>query len=54
MAPTVDGVVHDTKVVYEWLLKQVQPKRILIWGHSLGTGVTVSPKTKYKWRLSNK
>lgn len=41
VSPTVDGVVKDTQIVYEWLRKQVHPKRILIWGHSLGTGVTV-------------
>lgn len=38
--PTASGIVSDTEHVYRWLIDQnVSPKKILIWGHSLGTGV---------------
>ncbi|KAG8199583.1 hypothetical protein JTE90_009420 [Oedothorax gibbosus] len=41
--PTENGLVQDTNRVYDWLRKQhVDPSRILVWGHSLGTGVGVA------------
>lgn len=43
VSPTEPGLVEDTQRVYEWLLKHdVNPSRIFIWGHSLGTGVGVA------------
>ncbi|KAF7492420.1 Lysophosphatidylserine lipase ABHD12 [Sarcoptes scabiei] len=40
--PTAQGLVNDTRFIYEWLLNQnVKPKRILLWGHSLGTAVVL-------------
>lgn len=42
VSPTEAGIVEDTNHVYEWLLKRVHPSRILVWGHSLGTGVGVA------------
>lgn len=41
IVPTLPGMVHDSKAVYEWLLKQVNGDRdrIIIWGHSLGTAI---------------
>lgn len=40
--PSVEGVVNDTRVVYNWVLSSgVPPERILLWGHSLGTSVLV-------------
>ncbi|XP_022238609.1 monoacylglycerol lipase ABHD12-like [Limulus polyphemus] len=39
--PTIAGVVQDAKVMYNWLKKRVDKSRIFIWGHSLGTGVTI-------------
>jgi len=40
--PTPSGVTSDAKSVYYWLIRQknVDKKRIIIWGHSLGTAVT--------------
>lgn len=41
VAPSATGLISDAKHVYRWLLDQgVPPKRVLIWGHSLGTAVT--------------
>ena len=37
--PTVDGLVHDALAMYKWVREKVPAKRIVIWGHSLGTGV---------------
>lgn len=37
--PSVDGLVHDALAMYRWLRQRVPAKRIIIWGHSLGTGV---------------
>lgn len=41
IVPTLPGMVHDSKTVYEWLLNQVNGDRdrIIIWGHSLGTAI---------------
>lgn len=40
--PHSEGLVNDTNAVYNWLLQNgVSPKRILLWGHSLGTAVAV-------------
>lgn len=42
VSPSEPGLVEDTHHVYEWLLQRVNPSRIFIWGHSLGTGVGVA------------
>uniref|UniRef100_T1E1Q2 Putative monoacylglycerol lipase n=1 Tax=Cupiennius salei TaxID=6928 RepID=T1E1Q2_CUPSA len=42
VSPSESGLVEDTQHVYEWLLKHVNPSRIFVWGHSLGTGVGVA------------
>ncbi|XP_015918388.2 lysophosphatidylserine lipase ABHD12 [Parasteatoda tepidariorum] len=39
VSPTEAGLVEDTTVVYDWLLKRVKSSNIFVWGHSLGTGV---------------
>ncbi|OQR72541.1 monoacylglycerol lipase ABHD12 isoform 1 [Tropilaelaps mercedesae] len=38
--PTVDGLVHDAMAVYRRIRETVPNKRIIVWGHSLGTGVS--------------
>jgi len=41
MVPNETGVVSDARAVFQWLLKEVGSScRILVWGHSLGTGVS--------------
>ncbi|XP_064478878.1 lysophosphatidylserine lipase ABHD12-like [Ornithodoros turicata] len=39
--PTALGIVDDAEAAYRWLRKSVPSGRIIIWGHSLGTGVSV-------------
>lgn len=40
-SPTEKGIVTDARTVYDHLKKILNPsKEILIWGHSMGTGVT--------------
>lgn len=39
--PTKDGVVQDSLAVYNWVKRKVPRSRIIVWGHSLGTGVVV-------------
>lgn len=39
--PTALGIVDDAEAAYRWLLKTVTSRRIVVWGHSLGTGVAV-------------
>uniref|UniRef100_T1IIE7 AB hydrolase-1 domain-containing protein n=1 Tax=Strigamia maritima TaxID=126957 RepID=T1IIE7_STRMM len=40
VSPTEDGVVSDAKFMYQWLRARIPAESILIWGHSLGTGVS--------------
>ena len=39
--PNETGVVTDARAVYEWLVEAVNgdTSRIIVWGHSLGTGI---------------
>lgn len=47
-SPTIPRVVEDSDAVYRWLLEKVQPKsRVILWGHSLGSGVAVQLAHKY-------
>ncbi len=40
--PTSEGTVTDASTVYRWILQQgATPDRVLLWGHSLGSGVVV-------------
>lgn len=43
IGPSTDGLSLDARFIYEWLLiqKNVSKDRIIIWGHSLGTGVAI-------------
>ncbi|XP_022657220.1 monoacylglycerol lipase ABHD12-like [Varroa jacobsoni] len=38
--PTVAGLVHDAMAAYRKIRETVPNKRIIVWGHSLGTGVS--------------
>lgn len=40
LTPTETGVVSDSRFVYKWIRRYVPASRIVVWGHSLGTGVT--------------
>lgn len=41
--PSVRGVEKDALYMYRWLIKdrKVDPQRVVVWGHSLGTAITV-------------
>lgn len=39
--PSRDGVLRDSMAMYEWVRRKVPASRIVVWGHSLGTGVAV-------------
>jgi hypothetical protein len=39
--PTEDGLHRDALAAYEFAAARYQPRRIVLWGHSLGTGVAV-------------
>jgi len=40
-SPTEDGLHRDADAAYALAVAQVPPERIVVWGHSLGTGVAV-------------
>lgn len=45
--PSVGGTVNDTAAIFEWILQRgVPPKKILLWGHSLGTSIVVQVLAK--------
>ncbi|CAI4222857.1 unnamed protein product [Auanema sp. JU1783] len=48
-SPTEDGIVADTRTVYEYALKHIGSNTLIIWGHSMGTGVS----TRLVQQLSN-
>ncbi|XP_076305621.1 lysophosphatidylserine lipase ABHD12-like isoform X2 [Tachypleus tridentatus] len=39
--PTASGVVNDSRTVYSWIRHHVAKKRVIIWGHSLGTAIAL-------------
>lgn len=41
--PSASGLATDARFMYDWLLNQanVNKDRVIVWGHSLGTGVAV-------------
>lgn len=41
VTPTAEGIVSDAQAAYRWLRAAAPNKKILVWGHSLGTGVSV-------------
>lgn len=53
--PSVAGLTDDIDTVHRWVLDHnVQPHRILIWGHSLGSGVTLRHLNRLESRLNPK
>ncbi|KAF0297448.1 Monoacylglycerol lipase ABHD12 [Amphibalanus amphitrite] len=38
--PSETGVVSDSRFMYKWLRQRAGRSPIIVWGHSLGTGVT--------------
>ncbi|CAJ0939961.1 unnamed protein product, partial [Mesorhabditis belari] len=38
--PTEEGLVADSRLVFEYLRKKVGKNLLIIWGHSMGTGVS--------------
>jgi fermentation-respiration switch protein FrsA (DUF1100 family) len=46
--PSEPGMYEDAEAAWQWLLAQgVPPERILIWGHSLGSGPAVKLATEH-------
>ncbi|CAN8004688.1 unnamed protein product [Ixodes hexagonus] len=42
VAPTAESIVTDAEAVYRWVREIAPPnKKVVLWGHSLGTGVSV-------------
>lgn len=39
VAPNETGVVTDARAVYDWVLARSGNSKVIVWGHSLGTGV---------------
>ncbi len=39
--PTEEGLHRDAQAAYEFAVARYAPERIVLWGHSLGTGVAV-------------
>ncbi|XP_074603527.1 lysophosphatidylserine lipase ABHD12-like [Brevipalpus obovatus] len=48
VSPTIPGVIDDAIHAYRWLLTKVNPKRITMWAHSLGTAVSLSMLRKIR------
>jgi fermentation-respiration switch protein FrsA (DUF1100 family) len=40
--PTEDGLLHDAEAAYDFAAARYPPERIVLWGHSLGSGVAVA------------
>ncbi|GMR57114.1 hypothetical protein PMAYCL1PPCAC_27309 [Pristionchus mayeri] len=38
-SPTEGGIVNDTRVVYDYVRMHTKENAIVVWGHSMGTGV---------------
>jgi fermentation-respiration switch protein FrsA (DUF1100 family) len=41
-SPTEPGLLHDAEAAYRFAAARYPPQRIVLWGHSLGTGVAVA------------
>jgi len=39
VAPSETGVVTDARAVYDWVMARAGDSKVIVWGHSLGTGV---------------
>ncbi|XP_055937140.1 lysophosphatidylserine lipase ABHD12-like [Argiope bruennichi] len=41
ISPTAQTLEEDATAMYHWLLKRVSASRIIVWGHSMGSGIAV-------------
>jgi uncharacterized protein len=41
-SPTEDGLLRDAEAAYQFAVSRYPPDRIVLWGHSLGSGVAVA------------
>eukprot|EP00116_Pleurobrachia_bachei_P006074 sb/3466336/ len=48
-----DTVVEDAFSVLEWAVETYPGKKVVVWGHSLGTGVSVKLLTSFKDKLDD-
>ena len=39
--PTEDGIVQDSHFIYKWIKKRCGSTPVILWGHSLGSGIAV-------------
>lgn len=45
--PTEEGLYHDARAAIDWLKKTHPERPVVLYGHSLGTGVAVQMATEY-------
>ena len=45
--PTERGLIEDAVTAYRYVLATLAPRELVLWGHSLGTGVTVGLLVRY-------
>ena len=38
--PSETGVVTDARAVYDWLVEQTGPARVIVWGHRYAIEIT--------------
>lgn len=41
VSPNVETLVEDAEAMLHWLKQQVPLSRIILWGHSMGTGIAI-------------
>ncbi|CAL1273822.1 unnamed protein product [Larinioides sclopetarius] len=41
VSPTAQTLEEDATTIFHWLLKSVPASRIIVWGHSMGSGIAV-------------
>jgi alpha-beta hydrolase superfamily lysophospholipase len=46
-SPTEPGLLRDAEAAYQFAAARYPPDRIVLWGHSLGTGVAVALAAAY-------
>uniref|UniRef100_A0A1I7XLN9 Lysophosphatidylserine lipase ABHD12 n=1 Tax=Heterorhabditis bacteriophora TaxID=37862 RepID=A0A1I7XLN9_HETBA len=39
-SPTEEGIVSDTRLVYDYVKERIGNNSLIVWGHSMGTGVS--------------
>ena len=51
--PTEDGLHRDAEAAYAFAVARYAPERIVLWGHSLGTGVAVQARGREAGRQAD-